>query len=771
LLYEEQNSEIASTPVDLVAGTILRPGTVISNADPLKAGSRRGGRIMSATASAITADSTEGLSTANSPTLSVILSDGTVQVRPVAGITGDVITVSPAFSSAPNTNSIWVYETTDLQTSTWRVLGVTEQDDGVSYGTTMVSYDPSKYSYIENGTPLQPRDITNLNELPAAPTNLAFAEALYTYQAQVRAKVIASWKPVLGVSLYEVRWRKDQGNWTTTQQPSVDFEILDITPGLFEFKVYSLNATFKPSVEPLAGSITALGKTAPPSDVESFTATLDPSVGITLSWTPVPDLDLQGYEIWQGSDWGVGTLLGVFNATSKKLGLPGAGTTTWWIKALDTSGSYSVGAISASITIAAAAAPATNGSFGGENFTLSWDAIQGSLATSIYEVRYGTTSSTWATATSLGTVKGTTFTTKAAWAGTRRFFVAAVDIIGTVGISNYFDAIVIAPTQPTITAQVVDNNVLLYWNDCTQTLPIESYELRKGAMWATAQVIGTKQGKFTTVFETVSGTFSYWLAGIDFAGNYGAPGKITTSVSQPPDYVLKFDQNSTFSGTKTNAVVENSTLVACVNTTETWQSHFASRSWSTPQDQITAGYTYFAMPSQTTGQYIEDIDYGAVLASSKVTATLTSSNAAGTMTTTPTISVRKLSTDAWTAYSGSSSVFATDFRYIRAQYDFASAGGNDLIRVTGLNIKLDSKLRNDSGTGTAVATDSGGTVVTFNVAFIDVDSLSVTALATTAVTAVYDFVDAPNPTSFKVLLFNSSGTRINGAFSWSARGV
>jgi hypothetical protein len=396
---------------------------------------------------------------------------------------------------------------------------------------------------------------------------------LYKYQDQERAKVIASRKPVLGVSLYEVRWRKDQGNWATTQQPSVDFEILDITPGLFELQVYSLNATFKPSVEPLAGSVTALGKTAPPSDVESFTATLDPSVGVTLNWGAVTDLDLQGYEIWQGVDWGVGTLLGVFNATSKKLGLPGAGTTTWWIKALDTSGSYSVEAISASITIAAAAAPATNGSFGGENFTLSWNAIQGSLATSIYEVRYGTTSSTWATATSLGTVKGTTFTTKAAWAGTRRFFVAAVDIIGTVGISNYFDAIVIAPTQPTITAQVVDNNVLLYWNDCTQTLPIESYELRKGATWATAQVIGTKQGKFTTVFETVSGTFSYWLAGIDFAGNYGAPGKITTSVSQPPDYVLKFDQNSTFSGTKTNAVVENSTLVACVNTTETWQSH------------------------------------------------------------------------------------------------------------------------------------------------------------------------------------------------------
>jgi hypothetical protein len=61
--------------------------------------------------------------------------------------------------------------------------------------------------------------------------------------------------------------------------------------------------------------------------------------------------------------------------------------------------------------------------------------------------------------------------------------------------------------------------------------------------------------------------------------------------------------------------------------------------------------------------------------------------------------------------------------------------------------------------------------VTFNVAFVDVQSIAVTPLATTGVIAVYDFVDAPNPTSFKVLLFNTSGTRVSGGFSWSARGV
>jgi hypothetical protein len=57
------------------------------------------------------------------------------------------------------------------------------------------------------------------------------------------------------------------------------------------------------------------------------------------------------------------------------------------------------------------------------------------------------------------------------------------------------------------------------------------------------------------------------------------------------------------------------------------------------------------------------------------------------------------------------------------------------------------------------------------VAFIDVDSISVTAAGTSPVIAIYDFVDAPNPTTFKVLLYNTSGSRVSGTFSWTARGV
>jgi predicted phage tail protein len=106
------------------AGVIVRPGQVISIADPVKAGARRGGRISSATTTAITVDDATGLAVPG--TISAVLPAGTVELRTVQSIAGSVITVTSAFSAAPGANSVWVYETSNIQTSTWRVLGIAE---------------------------------------------------------------------------------------------------------------------------------------------------------------------------------------------------------------------------------------------------------------------------------------------------------------------------------------------------------------------------------------------------------------------------------------------------------------------------------------------------------------------------------------------------------------------------------------------------------------------------------------------------------------------
>lgn len=945
LLYsEQQEGEIVAFSASIDAGVACRPGQVIDIADPVKAGSRRGGRIHAATTTQITVDDASGIGSGNNRTLSVILPNGTVETRNVSGVSGGVVTVTSPFSTAPNPNSIWVFQSEDLQTTQWRVLTVQEQDDA-KYTITALSYNPSKYDYIERDKPLEIRDTTNLNVIPSAPTRVIFTEALYEYQNQVRAKVIVSWPSVTGVPQYRVRWRKDGSNWTVLDVTNNQYEILDITPGLFEVEVFSMNAALKLSTTAATGSISALGKTAPPSNVSGFTYTVDPNIGVTLKWDPISDIDADQYEIRRGASWNTATVISKVKATTLKIGYLDDGSYTYLIKAIDTSGVYSTTAISQTITVTSpnrttvthvvqdpvvvlswdrpalttydiayydirygnswefatpltttqstslsvpvtwtgsrtfwvapvdlvgryadppnsrvvtitqASAPVITASVGGTTATLAWNAVNGTLATQTYEIRrgatyatasvlssirgtaytlkadwsgnqtfwvvavdangnYGTPSSvvasvtgaaapaitstfagrdvvltwtavagtldtesyvikrgsTFATANTVATIKGTAYTLRVDWGGTQKFWVAAVDINGLVGSAASQDIVVGLPAQPTITQQVIDNNVLLRWNDVTATLPIETYEVRRGSTWAGATVIGTKQGGFTTVFETAAGTYTYWLAGIDSAGNYGTPGSVAAIVNQPPDYVLKFDQNSTFSGTKTNAILSEGSLYAGFDPTETWQSHFTSRSWTTPQNQIDAGFAHYLMPS-IDGAYEEVFDYGAVLAGTKVSATLTSTQLGGTTIITPTISVRKLSTDPWTVYPGLSEVFVTEFQYFRVRYDFDGTGGDDLVRVDGLNVKLDSKLRNDAGTGYANAGDTTGTVINFSVDFVDVQSISVTPSGTGAVIAVYDFVDAPNPTSFKVLLFNTSGTRVSGNFSWTARGI
>ena len=70
--------------------------------------------------------------------------------------------------------------------------------------------------------------------------------------------------------------------------------------------------------------------------------------------------------------------------------------------------------------------------------------------------------------------------------------------------------------------------------------------------------------------------------------------------------------------------------------------------------------------------------------------------------------------------------------------------------------------------------DHGGTAVAFDSEFVDVQSITVTANGTTPRIAIYDFVDAPNPKAFKVLLYATNGTRVGDTtginFSWTARG-
>jgi hypothetical protein len=292
LLYAEQyEGEVISFTTSIDAGVLVRPGQVIEVADPVRVGSRRGGRISAATTTTITVDDATGLTIGSSATLSVILPDGSVESRGVSAIAGNVITLATALSAAPNANSVWIFQTSDIEASTWRVLAVQEQD-GCKYLVNALAYDASKYDYIERDRPLQPRDTSNLNEIPPAPTNLQAVEALYESQGRALAKLIVSWQPVVGIGEYRVRWRVQDGNWTSTTQARPDHEILDTTAGTYEVQVYSLNAALRQSTEPAKLTVQAYGKTAPPAAVTGVSLIPIDGASAILSWDRSLELDV-----------------------------------------------------------------------------------------------------------------------------------------------------------------------------------------------------------------------------------------------------------------------------------------------------------------------------------------------------------------------------------------------------------------------------------------------------------------------------------------------
>ncbi|MGA0207881.1 MAG: host specificity protein J [Ilumatobacteraceae bacterium] len=291
LLYSERyESEIISFTASIDAGVLVRPGQIIEVADPVKAGARRGGRISAATTTAVTVDDATGLTAAGAE-LSVIMPDGSVETRSISSIAGEVITVASAFSVAPNANSVWIYQTSNIQTSTWRVLSVGEQD-GTNYAISAIAYNASKYSYIERGTALEQRDITDLNIIPDPPTNLVAQEVLYDAGGIAKAKLIVSWQSVLGVTQYQVQWRRENGNWTTSTQARPDYEISDTTKGTYEIRVFSLGASLRSSVEPAQLTVQAFGKTAPPATPTGISIIPNSDTTAILSWDRSTELDV-----------------------------------------------------------------------------------------------------------------------------------------------------------------------------------------------------------------------------------------------------------------------------------------------------------------------------------------------------------------------------------------------------------------------------------------------------------------------------------------------
>jgi len=371
LLYNEQNTgESCTFTTTLDAGVIVRPHDVIAIQDPMKSGVRRGGRISASstpTSTQIIIDNTSNtdLPSVNStPTLSVVLPDGTVSTRTISQINGNTITVSSAFTNgsgantAPNPNSIYVIETPTLKTQLFRVVSVKENDD-TSFTITSVLHDQDKYAFVEDGQQLPIKNINTLTEIKQPPENITFEEQLVAINNKAVSKIIASWKPVAGATSYKVQYRRENENYTNVTVTSNDIVIENADVGEYNFRVFSINALGEPSTVPLEKSFDAQGKTAPPQDVEGLSIEpIDPKQ-VRLKWNKSTDIDvihggavhIRHSPATSGADFGSAQDLvtGVSGATTE-IPVP-ALIGTYILKYTDDSGNFSVNDATVTVTI------------------------------------------------------------------------------------------------------------------------------------------------------------------------------------------------------------------------------------------------------------------------------------------------------------------------------------------------------------------------------------------------------------------------------------
>jgi len=437
------------------------------------------------------------------------------------------------------------------------------------------------------------------------------------------------------------------------------------------------------------------------------------------------------------------------------------GSKTFTIVPVDVFG-FAAGGTDVVVNVSPPAAPQLEGVIDDTVLRLSWNNPATTLDIDHFVLRYDNTEIVTASHA---------YSIPVTWK-TQTFYIRAVDVAGNSSDETIFVHNVTLPTVTKVDYQIIDNNVILKWFADEGALPIKTYRIKRGPNESTAEIIGTKKGTFTVIFETHGGTYTYWVCPIDAAGNEGQCAKTTVTVSSPPDYVLNTIWVSDFSGEKENAYYSPFTnqLYAPVNVNQTYQQHFDSHNWTAPQDQVNAGYPLWSQPYETTATYTEVFDYGTTLSSSMITIDVTIGDYVG--------SAVELSYDIavsqdgsnWTIHEGAQSVYETNFRYVRITVHFNSDDDKSVIALKTLSVKLDSKRKRDSGMVTVNADDTNGTWVSFNESFTDVESITLTPQSTDNLTAVYDFDDVPNPAGFSVYLFDQNGNRVSGKVSWQAVG-
>ncbi|ENO0291385.1 phage tail protein [Enterobacter bugandensis] len=264
-------------------GNIPQPGYIIAVADELLSGKVMGGRISAVNGRVIKLDRVADAAAGDRLILN--LPSGASQSRTIQAVNGESVTVTTAYSETPQAEAVWVVESDELYAQQYRVVSVSENDDG-TFSITAAWHDPDKYARIDTGAIIDQRPVSVIppgNQSP--PANIVISSFSVVQQNISVETMRVSWDQAQNAIAYEAQWRRNDGNWVNVPRSSTtSFDVPGIYAGRYLVRVRAINAAEISSGWGYSEEKTLTGKVGNPPKPVGFIASENVVFGIELNW-------------------------------------------------------------------------------------------------------------------------------------------------------------------------------------------------------------------------------------------------------------------------------------------------------------------------------------------------------------------------------------------------------------------------------------------------------------------------------------------------------
>ena len=264
-------------------GNIPQPGYIIAVADELLSGKVMGGRISAVNGRVIKLDRVADAEAGDRLILN--LPSGASQSRTIQAVNGESVTVTTAYSETPEAEAVWVVESDELYAQQYRVVSVSDNDDG-TFSITGAWHDPDKYARIDTGAIIDQRPVSVIppgNQSP--PANIVISSFSVVQQNISVETMRVSWDQAQNAIAYEAQWRRNDGNWVNVPRSSTtSFDVPGIYAGRYLVRVRAINAAEISSGWGYSEEKTLTGKVGNPPKPVGFIASENVVFGIELNW-------------------------------------------------------------------------------------------------------------------------------------------------------------------------------------------------------------------------------------------------------------------------------------------------------------------------------------------------------------------------------------------------------------------------------------------------------------------------------------------------------